>query len=316
VTISESRTAGQGESGVVLTLGERSSAPSYWDHVLEEALRAAPIRLWRAYMRGVYKGLMARWLPASGPGPRLKTDLFEEAITPYHLLPELGPRSVGVDGSLAIVQAARERLKREDAHHLLVVADLRALPIRSGVMGQILSGSSLDHFSQKRDIARSLADLARILAPGGILVITLDNMHNPVVWLRNHLPLAWLNRLGLVPYYVGATYSRAEARSQLQAVGLVVTAVTAVAHAPRVFAIWLAALTDRLGSPSLQALVSRVLDGIECLERWPTRYRTGYYLAVRAEKPRSPATERTVGSRTGVKAENGTSGSAHPRTDA
>lgn len=299
----------------MLTLGDRSSPPSYWDQIVEEILRAAPIRIWRAYMRRVYIRLMARWLRGSGPGPRLKTDLFEEAITPYHLLPELGPRGVGIDVSLTVVQAARERLKIENRHHPLVVADLRALPIRSGVMGQILSGSSLDHFSRKRDIATSLADLARILAPGGLLVITFDNVHNPVVCLRNHLPFAWLNRLGLVPYYVGATYSRAEARHQLEALGLVVTAVTAVAHAPRVFAIWLAALTERLGWPSLEALLSRALDGLECLERWPTRYRTGYYLAIRAEKPRPPATERTVRSREGGMLD-GTSGSAQPRTDA
>src|SRR5439155_7848743 len=43
------------------------------------------------------------------------------------------------------------------------------------------------------------------VALGGALVVTLDNGANPVVALRNRLPLGALRRLSLVPYAVGAT---------------------------------------------------------------------------------------------------------------
>jgi hypothetical protein len=55
-------------------------------------------------------------------------DLFEEAVTPRHLLMKLGSKSLGIDGSRAIVRAARERLTTEGRRPLLAVADLRLLP--------------------------------------------------------------------------------------------------------------------------------------------------------------------------------------------
>jgi hypothetical protein len=115
-------------------------------------------------------------------------------------------------------------------------------------------------------------------------VLVLDNPHNPVVWLRNRLPFAWLKRLGLVPYYIGPTYGRAEARRRLESLGLSVTHETALAHAPRAPAIWLSALVGRRPGSRLPALTARLLDAFDRLDRAPTRYRTGYYLALRAEK--------------------------------
>lgn len=257
----------------------------YWDHVLAETRRGAPVDVWRAYMRQVYTRLMQDWLPAVNAGRGLKTDLFEEAVSHHHLLSDLGLGSVGLDCSLAIVQAARKRLTVEDKHCLLLVGDVRRIPLRSGATERILVGSSLDHFPHKADIAVSLAEVARALAPGGTLVVTFDNPENPMVWLRNHLPFSWLNRLRLVPYYVGRTYNRKEAHRQLEILGLVVTDVTAVAHAPRTPAIWLVMLAERLRWTCVGALLIRLLCACERFERLPTRYLTGYFVAIRAVKP-------------------------------
>jgi SAM-dependent methyltransferase len=264
------------------------SSPAYWDRVLGEALAAASIEPWRAYMKRVYADLAHRWLGPASAGRGLKTDLFEEAVSAHALLSELGPGSVGLDCSLSIATTACGRLARVGGRYHFVVADLRQIPLRRESITRILAGSSLDHFRDKADIATSLEELATTLAPGGTLVMTLDNPHNPVVWLRNHLPFAALNRVGLVPYYVGETYTRAEGRKHLEALGLSVTAVTAVAHAPRAPAIWLAALAGRLGPAALSTWAERVLWGFEALARWPTRFRTGYYLAFRAGKRAEP----------------------------
>ena len=257
----------------------------YWEDVLTMARRSAPIHVWRNYMQGVYQCLVRDWLPAVEAGRSLKTDLFEEAVTPHYLLADLGPRGIGIDVSLGVVQAARKRLASDQRVFSLLVGDVRQLPIKSGTIEHILSGSSLDHFFDKSDIAASLAELVRVLYPGGILVVTFDNPHNPVVRLRNRLPCDWLNRSGLVPYYVGATYGREEACQQLKALGLRVTEVTAVAHVPRAPAIWLSVLVERVGWKLLESVTLRVLDAFEILKSWPTRYWTGYYLAIKAVKP-------------------------------
>jgi SAM-dependent methyltransferase len=266
------------------------SEPSrYWDGVLGATLDARPIEPWRAYMRNVYVGLMRRWMPSSRSGPSLKTDLFEEAVTDHELLSELGPGSVGLDCSPAIAANAHRRLEASGRGLRFVVGDVRHIPLRGEVVARILAGSSLDHFPDKGDIEVSLRELARVLAPGGTLVLTLDNPHNPVVWLRNRLPITWLHRAHLVPYYIGATYSLAEGRSHLEALGFIVTDIVAVAHAPRAPAIVLAALAGRLRWPRVSGWLGRVLTAFESLERWPTRYRTGYYLAFRAEKRTEPS---------------------------
>ena len=261
--------------------GARTEA-DYWDRVLDDFRPAPVVDPWRAYMRRVYGRLIADWLSPPAAGRALKTDLFEEAITPDHVLGELGPRSVGLDTSPAIAHAARARFGT--AYHY-VVADLRQLPFRHGCIPRILAGSSLDHFPESRDIDVCLAELARILTPGGVLVVTFDNPANPAVRLRNALPFEWLYRLGIVPYYVGATYGFADAARALAAVGLRVTAMRAVAHAPRAPAMWLSALTRRV--PALLRLAARVeslIDRCESLERLPTRDRTAYYVALRAVK--------------------------------
>jgi hypothetical protein len=83
-------------------------------------------------------------------------------------------------------------------------------------------------------------------------------------------------------------YGRAEGRVQLESLGLTVTDVTAVAHAPRAPAIWLVALAERLNAARSQRLLGRALTAFERLGHWPTRYRTGYYLVFRATKGGSP----------------------------
>lgn len=273
--------------GDVATQCVRDLGQLYWDQILEEVHRGPPIDIWRAYMGKVYSRLIQDWFPNISHGRSLKTDLFEESVSSHYPLSDLEPGCLGLDYSPAVARAAHKRLLEENGQHLFVVGDLRRVPLKSASVDRILSGSSLDHFKDKADIAKSMAELARVLVPGGIMVITLDNPHNPVVWLRNHLPFSWLNCVRLLPYYVGATYNRREIRHHLEVLGLVLTDMTAVAHVPRAPAIWLVRAAEHLDRAPLKAFITRCLDALEKLGRYSTRYRTGYYLALRIEKPLS-----------------------------
>ena len=274
-------------------------SPSYWDQVLRERARVPRLDAWREYMCRVYTDLMDRWLPFARHGRGLKTDLFEEAVSEHILLPAMGQCSVGIDCSLAIALAAKRRLEAYEGASFLIVGDLRRLPIRSSALEYVLSGSSLDHFQHHDQIALCLAELHRVLVPGAPAIFAFDNPHNPVVWLRNRLPFVWLNRAGLVPYYVGATYTREMALRQLEAAGFEVLEATAVAHAPRAVVIGIVALFERLGWNRPLSAIRHLLEVFEKLQYLPTRYRTGYYIAFNVKKvgrANSPHESATGGS--------------------
>jgi SAM-dependent methyltransferase len=263
------------------------SSSAYWDGIADQVARHDPSETWRAYMRGVYSDLLRRWFADSPEGCTLKTDLFEEAVTPHHLFGELGPHGLGVDVSLGVVQAAARRISGTGSGSTprLLVADLRKLPFATGCVSRILSGSSLDHFQRKTDIAVALSELARCLSPGGCLIVTFDNPHNPIVNVRNWLPFGLMRTLRLVPYFVGATYSRDDVEREFAKLGLRVTHLSAVAHVPRAPAIWIGKVRERLGRRGVSKTLLRLFRVFDRLESSVVRFQTGYYLAVRAVKP-------------------------------
>lgn len=262
---------------------EDPSGSCYWDGEVERARAARTDALWYRYMRAIYDELLAG-LAELPHGPSLKTDLYEEAVAQSAPLPALpGPR-FGVDTSPAVVAAARRNLDGRGVDARLVVADVRRLPFPDAAFGFILSGSTLDHFEDRRDLHAGLAELTRVLAPGGMLALTLDNPHNPVLMLRRSL--GWLSRRRLHPYFVGETLDRREGEAALRALGLDVRRTAAVAHAPRDPAMRLARRLERRGGPRAghDRLIG-ALAGFERLRAAPTRWRTGYYLAFEAVKP-------------------------------
>ncbi len=149
----------------------------------------------------------------------------------------------------------------------------------------MVSDSTLDHFASREGILAALGELSRALRPGGRLVLTMDNPANPFVWLRNHMPLRLLMRLGLVPYFVGATGGRRWLERSLRQVGLAVVQSTAIMHCPRVVAVASASLAGNRADNRKQEAFLRRLMAWERLESFPTRYTTGHFVAVLAAKP-------------------------------
>lgn len=264
-----------------------NATPAYWDAVASRGTGAAPGATWRAYMQGVYRELMARWFDGAPVGRCLKTDLFEEAVTPFHPFAGSDTALFGIDLSPQVVRAAARRLAVDGGTLAAVaVADLRGLPLADGAFARILSGSSLDHFRTTAELNAGLTELARVLRPGGCLIVTFDNPGNPLVRLRNLLPFALLSAVGLVPYFVGATYSRRQATAALTKLGLEVTHTDAVVHVPRAPAIWISTMaTRRRGAQVAPWLLTALRWFDRRLSRSPTRYLTGYYVAIRAHKP-------------------------------
>ena len=273
--------AGPAVSGPVPAGPGEAASGRYWDTVAGDWADEAATDDWRAHSDAVNLAACARWWPSRPVGRVLKTDLFDE-VAGAGLMSALGARSSSVVGIDRSVEAARAGRRRAGA--LVVGADVRHLPFADGTFDLVVSNSTLDHFEHVNEIVHAVAEIHRVLTPGGRVILTLDNPSNPVVALRNALPFSLLHRMGLVPYYVGATLSASAARTVLGETGFIVIDATAVMHCPRVLAISMLRVARWLASPQLSRWLRPGLMTFERLERSPLRHRTGYFVALVADK--------------------------------
>jgi SAM-dependent methyltransferase len=257
------------------------TSPAYWAEVAsrQPTSRAGS---WRQHADCVNRDLCVRWWPDTPVGRVLKTDLFDEACGEGLLPFALGRahEAHGIDHALEAAARARPHVGAA----ALTTADVRRLPYANDAFDLVLSNSTLDHFEEVAELERSLAEIHRVLAPGGRLILTLDNPVNPIVALRNVLPFRVLRRTGLVPYFVGVTCGRRTGSGLLASAGFDVLETTAVMHCPRAPAVALAGWVDRRGPRARR----RFLGGLHVCERlgdWPSRYLTGYFVAWLARKP-------------------------------
>jgi SAM-dependent methyltransferase len=258
------------------------SVEKHWNRLATEWRRTNKDRLWRAHSDAVNRALLARWLPC-GPFSRLlKTDLFDEAVGDglVQLLRAHASAVVGIDISPQTVKAAGGGGVAGSA----VAGDARALPFAAESFDAIVSNSTLDHFRTRDELATALFELHRVLNQGGQLIITMDNRANPLVGLRNLLPFRLIRKLNIVNYYVGITCGPRGLRRILNGTGFDILETEAVMHCPRVLAVWIARWLQRHASRGLQQRYLRWLMDFECLANWPTRYLTGYFVAVKAVK--------------------------------
>ena len=255
----------------------------YWEAVGAAAETDPPPHLWRAHSDAVNSAWLSPHLP---PTPReriLKTDLFDEALA-AGLQPLLSARArkvVGMDLSVATVRSARTRSAQVKG----VAADVRNLPFASSAFDSIVSISTLDHFAAAADILSSLRELHRVLRPGGQLLLTLDNLANPVVALRNALPFRPLHALSILPYQIGATLGPRRLRRAVADAGFEVLDVAAILHCPRVLAVAGARIVERYGTLRVKRRYAALLLACERVAAWRTRFLTGYFVAVVARRP-------------------------------
>ncbi len=252
---------------------------SHWEDFGE---KLDPFRrnfLWRAYADGVNRKLLARW--TQGRWKRvLKTDAFDEAVGSG-----LGEFFASSAESFVLIDVSTHllaSLKRHAPGTHVVGADVRSLPFAGGSCDAVVSISTLDHFESREEIRASLGEIRRVLEPGGRLWITLDNLANPAVWLRNHLSPGFRQRTGLTPYFVGATCGPRTFRKLLEEAGFRVDEMRAILHVPRVLAIPLCAWLSSRNPGRLHAAVLRLMLAFERLDRLPVRWLTGHFLAAHA----------------------------------
>lgn len=262
--------------------GVTRRAAEYWSSVTETWLQAHPQRLWRVHTDTLLSDFLEHQLAGRKVECILKTDLFDEVVN-AGLFPCLASHAltvVGIDISSVTVQAAQARHPSLQA----ACADVLRLPFADRSFDLVVSNSTLDHFADLNNLVVGLSELHRVLRPGGELLLTLDNLANPIIAIRNALPFPMLNRLGLVPYYVGATCGPVRLLRLLLQSNFEVRAVGTLEHSPRVLTVALAGILERHASPALQTRFIEWLRGWERLSTWPGRFLTGHYITVSAIK--------------------------------
>lgn len=228
--------------------------------------------------RDAHLDLIRRWWPPSHPHRILKTDLFEEAFGLDCILPAIAPRvrfACGIDQAFSTALAAARRYPASPA----LASDVRHLPFSSASFDLVLSTSTLDHFAHPSDFLTAIAEIHRILRPGALLILTLDNPSNPL-----YAPLHWFSHTPLAPFSLGYTPSLPTLRSVLDKAGFDIEHEDFLLHNPRLVSTALFLLCRRLLGRYGDLPIAVLLRAFAALHRLPTRRWTACFQAVAARK--------------------------------
>ena len=209
----------------------------------------------------------------------LKTDIFEEAYGADSIYNDLFPGArlaLGMDLNATTVHTAA---RRHGAAFRTMVSDVRHLPLRPGSVDVVVSMSTLDHFASREDIARSLDEIVRVLRPGGVLAITLDNPRNPTYHF-----VRWMTRFGWAPFELGETLSLSALRCMLSERGLRIEASAYLIHNPRGLSTMLFLTLRKALGRFANTPIRALLTIFAAFDKLPSRSITGCFVAVGAVK--------------------------------
>lgn len=246
-----------------------------WEREWATVWKPDAANVWFHYQAEVY----ADWIEPLPPGARaLKTDAFDEACG---FRPLAAPRLVLMDVAPRVLAEARRRVPGTPG----CVTDVRRLAFRDAAFDLVFSPSTLDHFDDVADIDVALAELARVLRPGGTLLVTLDNPANPILRMRHAIRRRTATVGRLAPYAAARTLGLDALVVAARRAGLEVVARGWAMHTPRILGLWLGEWAARRSGRPARAL-ERLFGGIERgAARLPTRGLTGHYVVAACRRP-------------------------------
>jgi SAM-dependent methyltransferase len=114
-----------------------------------------------------------------------------------------GYQVTGCDIAPAMMRQAAAADVRHTVRWVRLEPRWRALPFAASSMDAVVIASVLEYL---RDPGAVLAECARILRPGGILVCTVPDVAHPVRWLEWPMRLAAMTPLAAAPLAAGASH--------------------------------------------------------------------------------------------------------------
>lgn len=179
-----------------------------------------------AYYRANEERLIAAHLGPLAGARVLKTDLWDEARNTRILgwVAGQGARVFGIDLSPPIARDARTEIGAGVLH--AAIADVRRLPFVDASFDAVYSMGTVEHFAETD---QALAEIRRVLKPGGRAIVGVPNRHDP--FLRPLL-VAFLDRFGWYGYGLEKSYSRRVLRRMLTDAGFQVVHETGILFIP------------------------------------------------------------------------------------
>jgi len=212
----------------------------------------------------------------------LKTDLWDEARNTRILVwaHARGARAFGIDISMPTLVLAGQAFAAAGFPGGLSAAagDVRDLPFADNQFDAIYSMGTIEHFAETE---RAVAEMARVLKPGGRAIVGVPNRLDP--FLRPLLATV-MQALGIYGYGYEKSYTRAALRGMLERAGLDVVAETAILFIPG----WLRMLdlACHTWCRPLTVVTGALVQPFAWLDRHvPAVRRHGYLLATVVQKP-------------------------------
>ena len=262
--------------------GSPDGSPRYrtfWDRVGAEFPDLGGAVSTAHYLEGEQR-LLREAFPALEATRLFKSDLWDEARNTRILqwASEQGARAHGIDISTPTLLMARREFRRRRQRLGGVVADVRAIPFRDGAFDAAYSMGTVEHFDETQE---AMAEIARVVRPGGRAVIGVPNRHDP--FLRPLL-VAILYRLGLYGYGFEKSYSRKTLREMCERAGFEHAGDSGLLFVPG----WLRMLDLACWAwarplARVTGLAIRPFAWAE--RRWPRLRRHGYLIAAIVARP-------------------------------
>jgi len=255
----------------------------YWDSIAEKTSSLYVNNPFFQHRRNEVLRLINKWGKNNRDLTILKTDLYEEALEPDHLLFNLAKKNGkvwGIDISPRLAKMARQRARQRRAHLNLCVSDVRRLAFKDNKFNLIISTSTLDHFPE---IDVALRELYRVLKPKGLIILTLHNTTNLLVYLMYKLMKAFRK----YPFgYAEGTYSLWKTKQLMTSMGFDIENSTAIIHVPPLLPTIINEIYRRGNSTIPAKICQKIIELSEAIGKSNSflKYLTGYCVAVKGTK--------------------------------
>jgi SAM-dependent methyltransferase len=255
----------------------------YWDSIAEKLKSRFVQNPYFEHKRNEVLRLVKEWGKHNQDGAILKTDLYEEAFEPDHLLFSLARSNrkvCGIDISPRLAKMTRQKALQRGVHLDLCVSDLRRLAFKDNKFNLIISTSTLDHFPE---IDVALKELYRVLKPRGVIILTLHNTTNlPVYSMYKLMKLFRKYPFG----YAEGTCSLGKTKQLMRSVGFSIEDSTAIIHVPPLLPTIMNEIYRKRNGGVLARLCQKTIEFSEAIGKSNSflKYFTGYCLAVKGTK--------------------------------